>query len=207
MGQGKSKLVARLMAGICVVSAVLAACGDGEDTSDCASGFKRCDGDCVADNLPEFGCAESSCLPCNVLSARASCNLAGECAIAACEEGFSDCNGDIADGCETDLRSDVENCGQCGNNCIILPWVGINQFVCGDSQCAILECEQGRRDDDGVRSNGCEVRVENEPGSGGAGGASGAPGDGGTPGAGGAPEAGGAAGSSETPSGAGGAAG
>ncbi|HVJ21956.1 MAG TPA: hypothetical protein VM686_41410 [Polyangiaceae bacterium] len=160
--------MARLMAGICLVSAVLAACGDGEDTSDCASGFKRCDGDCVADNLPEFGCADASCRPCALNHAQASCGDSGACSIAACEPGFGDCNNSAQDGCEVDVRSDVENC-------------------------AIRTCATGFADEDDIRTNGCETEVEGSAGAGGApggAGASGAGGEheaGGTNGAGGSP--------------------
>ncbi|MBI5516634.1 MAG: hypothetical protein HY909_22810 [Deltaproteobacteria bacterium] len=34
-----------------------------------------------------------------------------------CEEGFGDCNGDPADGCEAELRRDRAHCGACGVAC------------------------------------------------------------------------------------------
>lgn len=50
-----------------------------------------------------------------------------------CAEGFRDCNGDPADGCEVDITSDVDNCGACGNQC------GAEE-VCINSQCQ-AECD------------------------------------------------------------------
>jgi hypothetical protein len=41
----------------------------------------------------------------------------GGCQIVACDAGFGDCNGDAADGCETNTASDVNNCGGCGTVC------------------------------------------------------------------------------------------
>lgn len=35
----------------------------------------------------------------------------------ACTEGFADCNGDAADGCEVDLGSDPASCGACDRDC------------------------------------------------------------------------------------------
>ena len=34
-----------------------------------------------------------------------------------CSKGFSDCDKDPANGCETDIFNDPENCGACGNEC------------------------------------------------------------------------------------------
>jgi hypothetical protein len=41
----------------------------------------------------------------------------GSCTIAVCDSGFADCNGDPADGCETNVANDPNNCGACGNVC------------------------------------------------------------------------------------------
>ena len=36
----------------------------------------------------------------------------------ACDAGYADCDGDPANGCETNTGSDVSNCGLCGNTCM-----------------------------------------------------------------------------------------
>ena len=42
----------------------------------------------------------------------------GECRMACDPQGhLADCNGQVADGCETDLRCDADNCGACGVEC------------------------------------------------------------------------------------------
>jgi len=42
---------------------------------------------------------------------------AGKISIAQCSNGYSDCDGQVVNGCEVDLMSDDENCGSCGNIC------------------------------------------------------------------------------------------
>jgi hypothetical protein len=42
----------------------------------------------------------------------------GLCAQLTCEDGWADCNSEIpTTGCETDIVTDVNNCGACGNVC------------------------------------------------------------------------------------------
>jgi len=42
---------------------------------------------------------------------------AGKISITQCSNGYSDCDGQVANGCEVDLTRDDENCGSCGNLC------------------------------------------------------------------------------------------
>jgi hypothetical protein len=42
---------------------------------------------------------------------------AGKVAVKSCKEGFSDCDGDAANGCEVDINNDAEHCGACGEEC------------------------------------------------------------------------------------------
>src|SRR2546430_600183 len=37
---------------------------------------------------------------------------AGQCLIGACQQGFADCNNNVADGCGTNLMTSLQNCGQ-----------------------------------------------------------------------------------------------
>ncbi|AKU95329.1 Tryptophan synthase alpha chain [Labilithrix luteola] len=58
----------------------------------------------------------------------------GQCGIE-CEEGFADCNGDINDGCEVELRVDPKNCGGCGVICD-----GVALQPCVGGKCAVEPC-------------------------------------------------------------------
>jgi hypothetical protein len=55
-----------------------------------------------------------------------------------CQPGFADCNGDPADGCETNLRVHPGNCGACGNTCDMTAGQ-----PCVEGQCLMTTCEPG----------------------------------------------------------------
>lgn len=59
-------------------------------------------------------CGECSHV-CSFANAEPSCN-AGSCAIARCDDGYADCDGDAANGCEAELDT-AANCGACGVSC------------------------------------------------------------------------------------------
>jgi len=81
----------------------------------CPAGTKRCAGACVPTGDPATGCTSESCSPCALAHASATCS--GACAVGACENGWGDCNGAPADGCETDLSTTASHCGVCGKAC------------------------------------------------------------------------------------------
>lgn len=41
----------------------------------------------------------------------------GACVVMSCDVGFDNCDGDAKTGCETNLQSDIKNCGRCGLVC------------------------------------------------------------------------------------------
>jgi hypothetical protein len=81
----------------------------------CPDGERICDGVCVANDDPEYGCGDAACRSCPSANATATC-LAGACAIAACDPGYADCNENPVDGCESDL-SRAATCGACDAPC------------------------------------------------------------------------------------------
>jgi hypothetical protein len=70
-----------------------------------------------------------------------------------CNAGFSDCDGIEANGCETNINTSVNNCGQCGDPCV-LPNANA---ACVAGQCTIAACLPGFFDCDGNAGNGCET--------------------------------------------------
>lgn len=48
----------------------------------------------------------------------------------ACASGTADCNGDVSDGCEVDLVTDPDHCGECGQSCL--------GAACEESLCAAI---------------------------------------------------------------------
>lgn len=90
--------------------------GGGNDAGGtCAPGEHLCDGACVSNDDPLYGCSDPSCTPCTAAHATSAC-LAGACAIGTCDPGYADCNADPADGCEGDL-SRAATCGACTAVC------------------------------------------------------------------------------------------
>ncbi len=52
-----------------------------------------------------------------------------------CSPNWGDCDGNIGNGCETDLRIDPSNCGGCGIRC-----TGVEGQACIDGVCATKDC-------------------------------------------------------------------
>jgi cysteine-rich repeat protein len=84
-------------------------------------------------------------MACAVPNASATCS-AGRCGLGRCNEGFADCDGDPANGCETDIRVDARHCGACGNAC---PSRVNATPTCAAGTCG-LACSAGFHDCGGV---------------------------------------------------------
>ena len=132
----------------------------------CNAGFADCD------HLPDDGCETNvagsdvsncggcgkGCFPTN---GTGQC-VAGACQIQSCATGVSDCNGLVADGCETDTFSDIDNCGVCNHVCSF-PHASVQGCLGG--VCQMGPCDAGYFDCDGVASNGCESHLVDDPNS------------------------------------------
>lgn len=115
----------------------------------CNAGFGNCD------TIDSTGCERNlrtltDCGGCNM-----ACNLAngtetcstGACRVMMCDAGYDNCDGLHPNGCEVNLRTDVNNCGSCGNQC------GANA-ACVMGACM---CTGGYQDCDGATTRGCET--------------------------------------------------
>lgn len=146
--------------GLCDVSCgpfahASAACTSGRCTiATCDPGFDNCDGvapnGCEVDlhTLDTCGSCTTSCV---ISGAEASCST-GTCTFVECNPDRGDCEGGIADGCETNI-SLPNDCGACGLDCRELPHVLAGG--CFEMECSII-CENGYADCDGDEANGCE---------------------------------------------------
>lgn len=70
----------------------------------------------------------------------------------ACDAGRADCSGGVADGCESDLLNDEQNCGGCGNEC---------PGECTNGTCHVT-CTWPRANCDGNGFNGCETDLRTD---------------------------------------------
>jgi hypothetical protein len=87
----------------------------------CNAGFADCDGDqtngCekpVDADLANCGGCGVACAP---LNATAPACAAGKCSYGTCSPGFADCDGDKANGCETNTSIETDHCGACNMKC------------------------------------------------------------------------------------------
>jgi hypothetical protein len=126
------------------------------DGATCSATEKRCGASCVAIDDPAWGCGSSTCEPCAIPNASASC-VSLACELSACSAGFADCDGQSDNGCETSVASDPENCGACQTTC---PSAG-GTPSCASGSCGIA-CDADRGDCDGDATNGCETDVRSD---------------------------------------------
>ncbi|MFO0557729.1 MAG: hypothetical protein U0269_06890 [Polyangiales bacterium] len=114
------------------------ATGDATDgATSCPRGRLDCDG------RPDNGCETpegvaacgAACVQCAAPNTIAACNN-GRCEVGRCLQGFTDCDRDFANGCETRLSESRENCGSCGTRC------AANQ-TCSESRCVDV-CPAGQ---------------------------------------------------------------
>jgi hypothetical protein len=85
-------------------------------SSTCPSGQKTCGGACVEIGDPRYGCTDTGCEPCSAPAGTSVRCDPGKCRVSSCAEGLDDCDGDPANGCETDLTKPT-SCGSCTRNC------------------------------------------------------------------------------------------
>ena len=125
----------------------------------CATGTANCNGDCsdacettTASDLYNCGACGRTCV---LAHATAACT-AGACAVAGCEPGWGDCDGNPTNGCEADLTRDLNHCGACGRGC------GAGS-LCAAGTCEPAMCSASIRDCDGNSANGCETDISADP--------------------------------------------
>ncbi len=90
-------------------------CQNGSCSATCGGNLTACGSACVDETNDPSHCGTCTTV-CNAANAVNVCR-SKQCAIEACTAGRGDCDGMIANGCETSTLSDPNNCGACGNVC------------------------------------------------------------------------------------------
>jgi hypothetical protein len=136
----------------------------------CGSNQKVCDGMCVDQDDPKYGCSPTYCTPCpSYPNASAAC-MSGQCTLGDCNMGFKNCDGMASNGCETDVTHDPKNCGACGAPCVLVHATP----VCDNGMCKVGACDPGGWTDcsgaDGGAGDGgagpdigCTTNTQNDP--------------------------------------------
>ncbi|MDH4227890.1 MAG: MopE-related protein [Deltaproteobacteria bacterium] len=127
----------------------------------CFGGFTACSSQCVNTDDDMFNCGAcgNDCLAAVPDGADTFCS-SGTCQYM-CMGGRDDCNGTMADGCETDLWFDTANCGACGNDCA--SQVGANATPACDGAMCRAVCNSGFEDCNGDPVDGCEADLLSDP--------------------------------------------
>ncbi len=86
----------------------------------------------------------------------------GTCAVSACSQGFGNCDGQAANGCETNHSNDVNNCGGCGTVCTQPANATV---ICSSGLCGVPVCTAGWGNCDSLAANGCEMNIQNSVGN------------------------------------------
>ena len=125
----------------------------------CPPGYLNCNGMSIDGCEVNTNTSASNCGACgNVCvfpNAVAGCS-GGNCVIVSCNTGYSNCDGNNANGCEINTNTSVTNCGACGNVCAFPNAVA----GCSAGGCIIVSCNAGYADCDGNVANGCEVNLQ-----------------------------------------------
>lgn len=133
-----------------------ASCSLGQCSIACSSNYADCDK--VLSNGCEVDLTRTvaHCAACNhvcpdATNATAVCDK-GVCGLSNCTAPYGDCDNDATNGCESNTKTDVKNCGSCGGACS-LPHA---TATCGNGLCAIAKCDEGWGDCNGIAKDGCE---------------------------------------------------
>ena len=81
----------------------------------------------------------------------------------ACAPGWGDVDGDITNGCEDDLTTDVHNCGSVGNDVTTEDAYLHATLGCVAGKAVLVACDQGWSDADGNPVDGCELASDPSP--------------------------------------------
>jgi hypothetical protein len=137
------------------------ACFTGSCGGFCNYGYGNCDGNNVngcETNLTNSLANCGSCgFACSTPNGTPSC-VAGACALSSCNVGYGNCDGNAANGCETNITNSIANCGSCGHACALANATP----ACNTGACAISSCNIGYADCNANAADGCEINLTND---------------------------------------------
>jgi len=124
-------------------------------TKACPTGKECCSGSCFDTQKDVKNCGSCGNACPTPPQATAACT-AGVCGIGTCTTGYGDCNASAADGCETNVLTNKDNCGMCGTKCALANATA----GCTAGSCSITSCNGGFDDCDKIAGTGCETNLK-----------------------------------------------
>jgi hypothetical protein len=142
----------------CIVANGTGKCAKGCQVDTCNMGRADCDGmfanGCEADLAGDPNNCGMCAMKCAFANGSGSCvNMM--CQLGGCNFGYGNCDNNNANGCETSLSADRNNCGMCGKVCALAN----GSSKCTNSMCVIDICSPGFGDCDGNPATGCETNT------------------------------------------------
>jgi hypothetical protein len=130
----------------------------------CDAGFADCSGGAANGCETSTDTDPDNCGACNqpcaaVPNGTRACQGAA-CVIGGCDAGYADCDSALANGCETNLKTDPNHCNACGAACTALPGA---VAACVDGGCGLGACTPGFSNCDSDATNGCETNSATNP--------------------------------------------
>jgi hypothetical protein len=132
----------------------VAGCDPGFDDCDKAAG-NGCEVNLANDGM-NCGACGYACPP--VANGTPVCT-GYQCGIGTCQAPFADCFSGAVDGCETNLLTAVDYCGDCNTKC---PAVANGSRACNNGTCGIGTCATGYRDCNNSATDGCEIDITSD---------------------------------------------
>ncbi len=121
-------------------------------TLQCAPPTTKCANSCV-DTMTDPSACGGCGVACPAITHGIRGCAGGACTIAACDPGWTDCDHQVAKGCDVHTDTDPAHCGGCDTACS-----GAHAtMACDLGVCVIARCAQGFADCDHHVSDGCEV--------------------------------------------------
>lgn len=145
-------------AGVCAIESCV------EGYADCnLSEGDGCEVDTTSNPFNCGGCGEE--FSCEVPNADTEC-VDSACVILECDGSFGDCDADVANGCETNLLTDLDHCGECDALCAFDDAAA----QCSGGVCGLGDCDEGFADCNMSADDGCETATfDNDAACGGCG--------------------------------------
>jgi hypothetical protein len=138
-----------------------ATCTSGTCGVACLAGYGNCDGNAANGCETAIDGDVNNCGTCGhvcpVNANQSAFCIAGTCGLA-CLAGYGNCDHNAANGCETNIESNANNCGACGHVC---PVFANESATCTSGTCGVA-CLAGYSNCDGNAPNGCETNTNSD---------------------------------------------